>query len=213
MQEIILYGVPFSTYVRSARLIFEEKGVAYRNEPVDFTQPAYRELHPWGKIPSLRHGDLVLYETSAILRYAEETFAGPSFTPESVLGRARMEQWISAINDYLDKAMTRAYVIERMAPTVLKRPSDEAAIAAALPEIDRQLGILERALSEHAFLADDKISLADLLLAPILAYLKRLPDSAPLVDKHPQVARWLAALESRPSMAATDPQATVDSAA
>ena len=44
-------------------------------------------------------------------------------------------------------------------------------------------------------------------------YLKRLPDSAPLVSGHPQVARWVTAMEARPSMLATDPQSVVDTAA
>ena len=81
MQELIVYGFPVSTYVRSARLILEEKAVPYRNEPVDFTQPDYRKLHPWAKIPVLRHGELVLYETSAILRYGEESLRGPQLHP------------------------------------------------------------------------------------------------------------------------------------
>ena len=124
-----------------------------------------------------------------------------------------MEQWISAINAYMDKTMTRSYIIERLAPMVLQRPSDEAAIAAVLPEIERQLGLVEAALAEHGHLAGDGISLADLLLAPILSYLKRLPDTAPLVSGHAQVARWLASMEARPSMVATDPQADLESAA
>ncbi|MEM7226624.1 MAG: glutathione S-transferase family protein [Pseudomonadota bacterium] len=213
MDDIVIYGFPVSTYVRSARLIFEEKSIAYRNEPVDFTLPDYRALHPWAKIPSLRHGALVLYETSAILRYGAEAFEGPSFVPETVLGRARMEQWISAINAYMDKTMTRAYIIERLAPKVLGRPSDEAAIAAALPEIDRQLGIIDESLARQAYLADEAISLADLLLAPILAYLRKLPDAAPLVAKHASVARWIEAMEARPAMAATDPEPPVETAA
>ena len=213
MHDLIVYGIAPSTFVRSARLILEEKARPYHLEPVDFTAPDYRSLHPWAKIPSLRHGDLVLYETSAILHYADEAFDGPSFSPDSAQDRARMEQWNQRHQCLHGSDHDRSYIIERFAPAAFRRPSDEDLIAATLPEIDRQLGIVEDALVKQAFLAGARVSLADLLLAPILAYLNRLPESAPMVADRPKVSGWLEAMEARPSMQATVPDVLEQTAA
>lgn len=68
MTDVVIYGFAQSSYVRTTRLVCEEKGVAYELAPVEFGSPAHLELHPFGKIPAFRHGDLVLHETSAIAR-------------------------------------------------------------------------------------------------------------------------------------------------
>ncbi|MEE8248170.1 MAG: glutathione S-transferase N-terminal domain-containing protein, partial [Alphaproteobacteria bacterium] len=45
MTEVVIYGFPQSTYVRTARLVCEEKGVAYDLAPVEFGSPEHLELH------------------------------------------------------------------------------------------------------------------------------------------------------------------------
>lgn len=63
-------GDPRSTYVRSARMGFAEKGVAVTLVPASPRSPEIAALHPFARIPVLRDGELVLCETSAILRRA-----------------------------------------------------------------------------------------------------------------------------------------------
>ena len=161
----------------------------------------------------LQQGAVTLYETSAILRYIEELHPEPSFLPATALGRARMEQWISVVSAYLDRSITRAYIIERFAPMIFQRPSDEAKIAAALPEVARQLGLLDAGLADQAYLADDRVSLADLLVVPIVSYLSRLPDTQAMVRENTRLRVWLEALVARPAMAATEPELGLTSAA
>ena len=69
-------------------MALEAKGVAYRFEPVDIFSPdadrdAYRKLHPFMRIPALRHGDFTSIETGAINRYVDEAFPGPPLQPPS----------------------------------------------------------------------------------------------------------------------------------
>ena len=99
MADVKLYGFPQSSYVRTVRLVLEEKAVAYELVPVSFGSDELLAVQPFGKIPAFAHGDFRLYETSAICRYVDETFDGLALTPNDARGRARMEQWISAIND------------------------------------------------------------------------------------------------------------------
>ncbi len=82
----ILYGYGASTYVRTALLAFEEKGVEY-----DFVtvaswdgyrkDPAFANLHPFAKVPILDHREARIYETLAICTYVDEVFDGPSLQP------------------------------------------------------------------------------------------------------------------------------------
>ena|SRR5215211_2389494 len=102
MSDPIVYGFPRSTFVNIIRLILTHKGVAYKFhdlEPV-MGKPDHLALHPFNRVPLLGHGDLTIYETSAIAAYVDEAFGGASLTPKDIKARARMNQWISAVNSY-----------------------------------------------------------------------------------------------------------------
>jgi glutathione S-transferase len=76
-----LFGARYSVYVRAVLMALETKIVPYRLEPVDIfaqdeTVAAYRNIHPFGRIPAFRHGEFTLYETGAINRYIDEAFGG-----------------------------------------------------------------------------------------------------------------------------------------
>ncbi|MCP4330438.1 MAG: glutathione S-transferase domain-containing protein [Alphaproteobacteria bacterium] len=117
-----------------------------------------------------------------------------------------MAQWISAINDYVYPAMIRRCVLERFAPVIRGRDPDEATIAAALPDIEYQLGVFDAALGGSPMLVGDAPSVADYFLAPILFYMSITPDSAGLVEARPNVVRWHAAMQSRASYQDTIPE-------
>jgi len=213
MTEIVLYGFPQSTYVRTARLACEEKGVAHVLEPIEFGSPAHRRLHPFVRMPAMRHGALLLYETSAIARYVDEAFDGPALQPSEPRQRARMNQWISAVNDYYYAAMIRGLVLPRLVNPQRGQPVDEAAIAARLPEVAHQLSVAEDALSETRFLAGDALTLADLFLAPQIFWLGKTEEGAAALAEVTAVNRWFETLAARPGFAATAPPMPERSAA
>ncbi len=213
MSEVIIYGIEASTYVRTARMACEEKGVAYELDSGGFTgpeslkSPEHLALHPFGKVPALRHGDALLYETSAIIRYIDEAFDGPVLQPIKPLGRAHMEQWISAANGYFYPNMIRRYVIPYVFPSGPDGKPDQAAIEAAKPDIRRDLGLIDAALAHSGFLVDDRLTLADLMVAPILSALARAPGGLELLQPHGNILRAAEAMRARPSYVATMPPA------
>ena len=71
MSEITMYGLPGSSYTWSARMVCEEKGVSHELEGVELGSDDHRRLHPFCKIPVMKHGGLVLHETTAICRYID----------------------------------------------------------------------------------------------------------------------------------------------
>jgi glutathione S-transferase len=205
MSDVILYGMPQSTYLRTARMACVEKGVAYDLEPAEFGSETLLALQPFNKIPGFRHGDFTLYETSAICRYIDAAFDGPALQPADVREAARMEQWISAINAYFYPAMIRECVLERVVVPMRGGETDEAKVAAAVPKMAHQLGLVDKALATTPFLAGAAPSLADLFLVPILFWLEKMPEGGKLLPDYPAVGRWYEAMSTRDSFAQTLP--------
>jgi glutathione S-transferase len=205
MTALTIYGIPQSTYVRSARMACVEKGVSYALEPLMPRSDAIRELHPFRRIPVLRHGDFTLYETSAILRYVDEAFEGPPLQPKAPRRRALMEQWISAINCYFDGAMVRRMVLAYFFPSGPGGKPDRAVIDQAVPDVQRQIALLDDAVAEGPFLLGAELSLADLLLAPMMFYLAQTPEGGAILNETRNLARSRDAIRARPSFQETMP--------
>jgi glutathione S-transferase len=205
MADVVIYGWERSTYVWTARLACAEKGVSCALEPLDMKSKAHLALHPFGKMPVLRHGDLVLYETSAICRYIDETFGGPALKPVRADKRAVMEQWISALNAYYYEPLIRRFVLQYAFPKGADGQPDRAVIDAALKEARHHLGVLDAALKGRDFLAGEALSIADLFLVPILFYVRLMPEGARLLKPRANLRRVHDALMARPSFAATKP--------
>ena len=206
MPDVTLYGFPISTYVRTARIALEEKGVKYDLNPLPPHDAELVKHQPFGKVPALKHGDFEIYETAAITRYVDEAFPGPALQPKDVKDRARMEQWISVINGHVYPTVIGSVVLEHLAPKLMNRPTDTARIKAAVPNAELQLGLFERALAKSPNLAGSAPSLADYFAAPILYYFSTTPEGGPMIAGKPKVAAWLKGLLDRKSAKATQPQ-------
>lgn len=205
MADVIVYGFPQSTYVRTVRITLAEKGVPYGLEPLLPGAPELLRLHPFGRIPAFRHGELVLFETLAICRYVDEAFEGPPLQPETVVNRAIMTQWISAIIDSFYPAMVRDYLLHYFMAQLEKREPDRVAIEAGLPKLDKAFAVLEQACAHADYLAGDEPSLADYFLLPILGYLAEAPESRDLLNATPNLQGWLARVAARPNVVETVP--------
>ena len=202
---LALSGDPRSTYTWSARMALAEKGLHYEMVQRAPHSAEQVRLHPFGRIPALRDGDFILFETSAIVRYLDECFPEPALIPASVRARARAEQWVSATGSYLYDAMIRRYVLQHLFPKGPGGEPDSAVIAAARGEIARYLAILDDAYGENDAITGETFSIADLLLVPIIDYLALAPGGEELLAAAPNVARALASARARPSFQATHP--------
>ena len=204
MGELQLIGTPISTYVRVCRMAAEEKGVPYRLDPAMPHTPDVDALHPLGKVPVMRHGDVTLFESKAICTYIDRVFKGPALVPDDPVEAARVEQWVSLVNTAYDRTMIRDYVLPLMVPSESGEAPDRAALDAAVAEMTKQIAFLDRHLKNGA-LVGDEYTLADINLMPILFYLRLLPEGQRLIAAAKNVAAFYDRHAERPSFAATMP--------
>ena len=207
MSKPILYGPAYSTYTRSARLAMEEKGVDYDLVEVDFLQgpmpEEHLERHPFAKVPAFEHDGFKLYEVTAIERYIDEEFDGPSLQPEGTRDRARMNQIVSIIDSYAYSCTVGQLVIQRIVMPMLGQQADESAIAEAMPEVAKCMDIIGELRGSSKFLVGDQVTLADIHMAPIFDYFQSTPDSESILQKNPTLSSWWNEMSARASMQKT----------
>jgi glutathione S-transferase len=206
MEEIVAYGINGSPFLRSVQMGLEEKRALYRVEamaPGAAKSPDHLARHPFGRLPVIEHGDFCLYETQAILRYLDALFPDPKLQPTEARAIGRMNL-IVGINDwYLFPKVGAVIVFNRLVgPLLLGTAPDEAAIEAAMPIARICIAELERLLGDAPFLAGDRLSIADLMVAPQLDFLHATPEGLALLGGT-ALAAWLTRMNERPSMQRT----------
>ncbi len=206
MEEFVVWGVPGSPYVRAALLGLEEKGARWRLAPLamgDSKSPAHLARHPFGRMPVLDHGDFRLYEVQAILRYLDRILPEPPLIPTDPKAEARMNQLAGIADWYFLPQVSSAVAFQRVVAPRFGLPVDEGKIAAALPGAAVCVNEVARLLGEQSYMAGDKVSIADLILAPQVAFLAEFTEGEALLAPNANLAAWLTRMESRPSMRAT----------
>jgi len=201
MPQLVLFGPPQSSYVRTARMICIEKSVPHTLEPLQIGTDAHAALHPWKRVPILHHGDVKLLETSAIARYIDELGSGPSLLPATAAARATMEQWISILNCYVYDSVVRSYALKYILPRFRGQDPNLEEIRANVPAMERDIARLDAAYAGRAWIAGDALSLADLFVAPIVATVAMFPEGKAAIASTKDLSRAFEQLSKRDSFA------------
>ena len=204
MPDLEIIGVPFSNYVRSVRLLCEEKGVAYTLTPSRPHTPEVNAIHPAGQIPALRHGDVALFESKALATYIDKAFPGPKFIPEDAVGAAKVEQWVSYGNAKVDKWIMREFVVPQAFADKEKGP-DMARVNAAIPEIEKCCKVIDETVAKSGYLAGSALTYADMHVLPMLVTMQAFPAGKEIAPKYPNLMTYVAKLTARPSFEKTAP--------
>jgi len=216
MSDITVHGIPGSPFLRSVEVTLKEKGAEYRlivMSPADMKTPQHLGMHPFGRIPIFEQGDFRLYETQAIVRYLDEIFPNPPLTPGNPRARARMNQVIGIIEWYFFPKAAAPIAFNRIiGPKLLGLPSDEAAIAEAMPMARTCFAELDRLLGDQPYFGGDSVSIADIMLASQLDLLCETPEGAQLISGT-RLESWLERMRERPSFIATQPPEALRQAA
>lgn len=186
-----------------------EKGIALETHEINpFAEDAsanYIDIHPFNRVPAIRHGDFTLYETGAITQYLDEAFEGPSLQPETVVKRARMRQVISIVDSYGYWPLVRKVFSERVFNRAFRETTNEAVVSEGLEESAPVLAILENLASDSGYIAATSYSLADAHLVPMIDYFLMAPEGTNMFQSYPKLVRWWNCVKERPSTIATRP--------
>ncbi|MGZ8782187.1 MAG: glutathione S-transferase family protein [Gaiellaceae bacterium] len=146
----------------------------------------YLALNPWGKIPTLEDGNLVLTESAAICLYLADKFpdarlAAPVGTPE----RAELYRWLLWLSNTVQTAQLRFFYPERY--------GTEGVQARAEADLREHHELIERHLAGREWLVGDERTVADFFLFMLIRWGRRL--ESPPWDRPNVRAHWLRTLE------------------
>jgi len=205
MSQIEIIGSSRSTYTRVVRMVCEEKAIDYALTEVKLGAPELYAIHPFGRMPILRHGDFELCESKAIATYLDRAFPGPQLIPAEARLAALAEQWVSLVNTVIDRTLVRTYLLAYAAPKSPDGKPDRSVIDAATPALRDQFKILDKAVAKTGHLVGDEFTLADINLLPILFYMNKLPESAAAFADATHLAAYYERHATRPSFTRTVP--------
>lgn len=182
-------GLARDTRVRWA---LEEVGQPYEVRLVSFRamkEPAHLALHPFGRIPTYEEGDLVLFETGAIVFHIAGRHAG--LLPDDADARARAITWMFAALNTVEPPIlefANARLLERDKPWSKERlPLVEDRVRAPMGQLSRRLGDVDW--------LDGGFSAGDLLMVSVLLRLR----ASGILDEFPNLAAYVARGEARPA--------------
>jgi glutathione S-transferase len=180
---------------RSSRIIWllEALGIEYelvvhKRDQNFRAQADLAAIHPLGKAPTIVDGDLVLVESSAILRYIAERYGNGRFMPlPGTDAWAKHDEWL----DYAESSL--------MMPVILRLSSlmggDSSPLAAfAAPEFEKALDHVTRGVSPGPFLMGEELTLADMQISYCLSLL----ESAGLLQARPALTAYWQRLQAQP---------------
>lgn len=199
---LTLHHHPLSTYSRRVRIALLEKGLPATLVEVDMgarahRSPDYLRLNPHGRVPTLVEDGFVLYESTAILEYLENTHPEPRLIPDDARGCALIAMHMKLCDLQLTRQTGAIIFPKRFLP---RERWDEPAMANAKREIERHLDILERDLHGREWLVADRYSLVEVCYTPFVEFFGLMEITPP-----PAVAAWTARMLARPSAQQTKP--------
>jgi glutathione S-transferase len=188
-------------------MVCEEKSIDYRLTEAPLQAPEIRAIHPFGKMPVLRHGDLELCESKAIATWLDRSFPAPFVFPPEPRLSALTEQWVSLVNTVFDRTLVRTYLFAYIAPGTPDGRPNRTVIDAVMPTVKEQVAVLDKAVAPTGHLVGDQFTFADINLMPILHRLQQAPEGKAAVAEAGHLATYYARHAARPSFQRTDPPA------
>lgn len=195
---ITVWGRLNSVNVQKVIWALGELGLVYEHIPLGgkfggLSDPAYLALNPNGRVPTLRDGNVVVWESYAIVRYLAATYGAGALWPIDPRQRAEADQW----SDWTAATFQAAWL--RVFEAVVRTPvahHDAALIARAKADADRLYSMLDRWLATRDFICGATLTYADIIVGVSMfrwmtMEIERLP--------MPHLDAWYRRLEERPA--------------
>ena len=191
-----LYDLELSGNSYRARLLLSLLGIRYDLVPVNLMkgehrQPWFLALNPRGQVPTLDDDGTVVWDSMAILVYLARKYGGEKWLPLDPAGMAEVVQWLAVMENETLYGLGKARLICKF-----KMPGNlEDAQALGRKGLD----VMERRLAAHAWLALDRVTIADIGCFP---YVALAPEGEIPLDAYPNVGAWIARVKALPGFVA-----------
>ncbi len=201
-----LYFDPITVNCRKVVAGLDLVGAAYEDEKVDYFQqghktPEFLKINPNGELPALVDGDLVLWESNAIIVYGAEKTGNKSAYPADAATRADIQRWLLWESSKWF-AGCYVYLVENVVKPILGSEADQDVLEAHDPTFHNLAGILEARLDGRDWLSAPQVTIADIAVAsPMhLHSYQKLP-----LDNYPALRAWMSRVEALPCWQKSDP--------
>lgn len=188
-----LYDLELSGNCYKVRLFAALAGIPLEIAAVDFLAGAHKrspliELNPWGEIPILVDGEVVLRDSQAILVYLAARYVNESWLPRDAAGMAEVMQWLSTAANEVQNGPASARLVDKFGYGLDKTDT--------LKRSARILPLLEAHLAGHRWLALARPTIADCAVFP---YVALAPEGGVSLADYPNVRRWLDEVKALPN--------------
>jgi len=203
MVHVKLYGATLSWNVTRCVAALEEAGVEYELVPVDFGTgehkgPDHLARNPFGQVPALQDGDMYIFESRAICKYACRKNKPELLKEGDLKESAMVDVWLEVESNQYTPALG-PILSECIIHPMLGGSTDKKVVEDNLVKLKTVLDVYEARLTESKYLAGDFLSLADLNHVSTTLCLGATP-YASLFDAYPHVMAWWTDLLARPSV-------------
>lgn len=187
-----LYDLELSGNCYKVRLFLALLGQDYELVSVDFLggehkSPDYLARNPFGEIPVLVDGDLVLRDSQAILVYLARKHGGEDWLPGEPAGMAQVMEWLMVAENEVARGPNDARLHDKF--------GYELDLGLARTKAARLLDILDAHLSKNEWLALGRPTIADIACFP---YVALGHEGGVPCDRHPSVAAWVGRVKALP---------------
>lgn len=187
-----LYDLDVSGNCYKVRLFAALAQLPLTLQPVDFLggehkQPHLLTLNPWGEVPILEDGSVVLRDAQAILVYLAARYGGAAWWPTEAHLQGEVMQWLSVAANEVQHGPNAARLVDKFG-----YPLDKSV---ALATSARVLALLDAHLAQHDWLAAGRPTIAECAVYP---YLSVAWEGAVDVSRYPQLCAWMARVEALP---------------
>lgn len=187
-----LHADPITVNCRKVVAGLDLIGAPYDLVHVDYFKaeqrsPAYVALNPNASLPTLVDGDLVLWESNAILQYAADKLGNAQAYPTDLRSRADVNRWLFWECAHWFPSCY-VYLVENCVKPLLQADPDPAVLAAQDANFHKLAGILDARLATSAFISGDHPTIADIAVASAMHLhpFQRLP-----LDPHKHLTAWM----------------------
>lgn len=160
--------------------------------PVDFMNgehktDAFIQLNPWGEIPVLEDGNIVLRDSQAILVYLANKYGGEAWWPSEAHLQANVMQWLSVAANEIKHGPGAARLIKKF--------GSEGDRTQSLERSHKILALIDSHLGTHNWLAASRPTIADCAVYP---YISIAHEGDVVIDKYSNIKEWMNRLERLP---------------